>query len=61
MGGFGMNPSMSEMEKRNILSEVALDNIPPNSVITNNILFNFFSKELLRGESILIRDGFIYS
>jgi hypothetical protein len=56
-----MNPSMSEMGKRNILREVALDNIPPNSVITHNILFNFFSKELLRGESILIRDGFIYS
>jgi hypothetical protein len=56
-----MNPSMSEIKKRKILSEVALDNIPPNSVITNNTLFNFFSKELLRGESILIRDGSIYS
>jgi len=52
---------MEVMEKRRILSEVALDNIPPNSVIANNTLFNFFSKELLRGESILIRDGYIYS
>jgi len=52
---------MSEMEKRNILSEVALGNISPDTIITNNTLFNFFSKELLRGESILIRDGSIYS
>ena len=30
-----MNPSMSEMEKRKILSEVALGNIPPNGIITH--------------------------
>jgi hypothetical protein len=30
-----MNPSMSEMEKRNILSEVTLGNIPPDGIITH--------------------------
>jgi len=31
-----MNPSMSEMEKRNILNEVALGNIPPDGIITHD-------------------------
>jgi hypothetical protein len=30
-----MNPSISEMEKRNILSEVALAGIPPDGIITH--------------------------
>jgi hypothetical protein len=30
-----MNPSNSEMEKRNILSEVVLGNIPPDGMITH--------------------------
>jgi hypothetical protein len=30
-----MNPTISEMEKRNILREVALGNIPPDGIITH--------------------------
>jgi hypothetical protein len=33
-----MNPSMSEMEKRNILSEVASGNIPPDGIITHGYM-----------------------
>ena len=54
-----MNPSMSEMEKRNILSEVALGNIPPDTVITNGILFNVFTREFIKKQSIWIKDGMI--
>jgi adenine deaminase len=54
-----MNPSMSEMEKRNILSEVALGNIPPDTIITNGILFNVFTREFIKKQSIWIKDGMI--
>jgi len=54
-----MNPSMSEMKKRNILSEVALGNIPPDTVIKNGTVFNVFTREFIRGQSIWIKDGMI--
>jgi adenine deaminase len=50
---------MSEMEKRNILSEVALGNIPPDTIITNGILFNVFTREFIKKQSIWIKDGMI--
>ncbi len=54
-----MKPYMSEMEKRNILSEVALGNIPPDTVITNGVIFNVFTREFIRKQSIWIKDGMI--
>jgi adenine deaminase len=54
-----MNPSMSEIKKRKILSEVALGNIPPDTIITNGVLFNVFTKEFIKKQSIWIKDGMI--
>lgn len=45
------------MEKRKILSEVALGNIPPDTVIANGILFNVFTGEFIKKQSIWIKDG----
>ncbi len=50
---------MNEMKKRRILSEVALGNIPPDTVITNGTLFNVFTREFIKGQSIWIKDGMI--
>jgi adenine deaminase len=44
------------MEKRKTLSEVALGNIPPDTVITNGTLFNAFTREFIKGQSIWIKD-----
>lgn len=46
-----------EMEKRRILSEVALGNVPPDTIITNGTLFNVFTREFIRGQSIWIKEG----
>jgi adenine deaminase len=54
---FVMKPPMTEMEKRRILSEVALGNIPPDSVIRNGTLFNVFTREFIKDQSIWIKDG----
>jgi len=48
---------MKEIEKRKILSEVALGNIPPDTVIANGILFNVFTGEFIKKQSIWIKDG----
>ncbi len=50
---------MNEMEKRRILSEVALGNIPPDTVIINGTLFDSFTGEFIKGQSIWIKDGMI--
>src|SRR3972149_4368759 len=50
---------MTEMEKRKILSEVVLGNIPPDIVITHGTLFNVFTREFISGVSIWIKDGMI--
>jgi len=50
---------MTEMEKRKILSEVALGNIPPDIVITHGTLFNVFTREFISEMSIWIKDGMI--
>jgi adenine deaminase len=52
-----MNPYMNEREKRRILSEVALGNISPDTVIANGTLFNVFTREFIRRQSIWIKDG----
>ncbi len=46
-----------EMRKRKILSDVALGNIPPDTIITNGTIFNVFTREFIRGQSIWIKDG----
>jgi adenine deaminase len=48
-----------EMKKRKILSEVALGNISPDTIITDGIIFNVFTREFVRGQSIWIKDGLI--
>src|SRR4030065_2205732 len=48
---------MKDLEKRKILSEVALGNIPPDSMITNGTLFNVFTREFVKRQSIWIKDG----
>lgn len=47
------------MEKRKILSEVALGNIPPDTAILNGALFNAFTGEIINKQSIWIKDGMI--
>ncbi len=48
---------MKDLEKRKILSEVALGNIPPDSMITNGTLFNVFTREFVKRQSLWIKDG----
>ena len=48
---------MNDVEKRKILSEVALGNIPPDTVIVNGTLFNVFTGEFITKQSIWIKDG----
>lgn len=52
-----MRPSVGNTEKRKTLSEVALGNIPQDMVITNGTLFNVFTREFIKGQSIWIKDG----
>src|SRR4030067_2223250 len=47
---------MEKIEKRKILSEVALCNIPPDTVIVNGTLFNVFTREFMKKQSIWIKD-----
>ena len=54
-----MRVGADEMKKRKILSEVALGNISPDTIITNGIIFNVFTREFVRGQSIWIKDGMI--
>jgi len=54
-----MNLFMNDIEKRRTLSEVALGNIPPDTVITNGMAFNVFTREFMQGQSIWVKDGVI--
>jgi len=56
---FVMKPSMNDIEDRKNLSEVALGHIPPDSIITNGILFNVFTREFIKRQSIWIKDGMV--
>lgn len=48
---------MKNFERRKILSDVALGNIPADTMMTNGILFNVFTREFIRDQSIWIKDG----
>ena len=48
---------MKDLEKRKILSEVALGNISSDTLIVNGFLFNVFTREFIEGQSIWIKDG----
>jgi adenine deaminase len=52
-----MKSYMNNMEKRRILSEVPLGNIPPDTVIVNGILFNSFTGEFIKRQSIWVKNG----
>ena len=54
-----MKPYTKGTEKRKILSEVALGNIPPDTMIAGGTLFNVFTREFISGQSIWIKDGVI--
>jgi len=54
-----MRVGADEMKKRKMLSEVALASIPPDTIITNGTIFNVFTREFVRGQSIWIKDGWI--
>jgi adenine deaminase len=46
-------------EKSKILSDVALGIMPPDRAITNATIFNVFTREFIKGQSIWIKDGMI--
>lgn len=48
---------MDTAEKRKLLSEVALGNIPPDILIRGGTVFNVFTREFLKGQSVWIKDG----
>ena len=50
---------MKDIEKRNVLGEVASGNVPPDVVITNGNLFNASTGEFISGQSIWIKEGMI--
>jgi adenine deaminase len=54
-----MKPSVSSVEKIRILGEVALGNMPPDTLISNGTLFNVFTGEFIKSQSIWIKDGMI--
>ena len=54
-----MKPSVSSVEKRRILGEVALGNMPPDTLISNGTLFNVFTGEFIKSQSIWIKNGMI--
>jgi adenine deaminase len=54
-----MRHGADEMKRRIILSEVALGNNPPDTIIINGILFNVFTREFIKDQSIWIKDGMI--
>ena len=56
---FVMKPSMNDTEKRRKLSEVALGNIAPDTMITDGTVFNAFTGEFIKQQSIWVKDGMI--
>ena len=50
---------MNEVEKRRILGEVALGNMPPDTLISNGTFFNVFTGEFIKSQSIWIKNGMI--
>jgi adenine deaminase len=54
-----MKHCMNNVEKRKILSEVALGSIPPDTLFLNGTLFNAFTREFISRQAIWIKDGMI--
>jgi adenine deaminase len=52
-----MKPSVSNVDKRRILGEVALGNMPPDTLISNGTLFNVFTGEFIKSQSIWVKNG----
>lgn len=50
---------MKDLEKRKKLSEVALGNIAPDTMIANATVFNVFTGEFIKQQSIWVKDGMI--
>jgi adenine deaminase len=50
---------MNDTGKRKKLSKVALGNIAPDTVITNGTVFNVFTGEFIKQQSIWVKDGMI--
>jgi adenine deaminase len=50
---------MNEIEKRDILSKVALGSLPPDTIITNGVLFDVFTREFIKKQSIWVKEGMI--
>ena len=46
-------------KKSKMLSDVALGILPPDTVITNATVFNVFTREFIKGQSVWIKDGMI--
>lgn len=54
---FPMKLSMNSTGRRTLLSDVALGVVPPDTIIRNGTVFNVFTKEFRKGQSIWIKDG----
>lgn len=54
-----MKSFMKDIPKRKTLSEVASGNIPVDTLITNGTLFNVFTKEFIKKQSIWIKNRMI--
>lgn len=50
---------MKDVEKRKNLSQVALGNIAPDTMIANGTVFNVFTGEFIKQQSIWVKDGMI--
>jgi adenine deaminase len=56
---FVMKTLMNDIEKRRTLSEVALGNVPPDTIVTHGTVFNVFTREFMKRQSVWIKDGII--
>ena len=54
-----MKSFMKDVEIRKILSEVASGSIPVDTMNTKRTLFNVFTREFIKKQSIWIKDGMI--
>lgn len=48
---------LGKIDERRMLSEVALGNVPPDTLIVNGVLFNSLTGEFIEGQTIWIKDG----
>ena len=50
---------MNEIEKRSTLSKVALGSLPPDTIVTDGVLFDVFTREFIKKQSIWVKEGMI--